>query len=236
MESNLFFKNLVAKWVESVELFKWQNLKLFLLGCVATFFRSLGILIKYFWWLLTLYVGSLFVYWSSFFDTTIFFVYAIGLFVSFFSLLALRPSIENKNFNYFILYFKKFFPGFVAIFLIIMFLHIDLYLLTFLGIISLFFFDSLGNMDSFFYSFINAFKMFFYFLPGFLLLSGLCGITALAFWGLIFIFKYIFFFFVLVPLIIWTIFIFLAHFFFLSIWTVYYIKIKHQDFQLFIKE
>jgi hypothetical protein len=234
MESHLFFKNLVAKWVESVELFRWQNFKLFLLGCVVTFFRSLTTLIKYFWWLLVLYIASLFIFWSSFFDFTIYIVYFVGLFLSFFSLLALRPSIENKNLNYFVFYFKRFFPGFLVVFLMTM--YIDLYLLAFLGIISLFFFDTIGNLTSFFYSIINAFKMFFYFFPGFLILGGLCGLTILAFWLVIFIFKFLLSFLVFVPLIFVTIFIFLAHFFFLSIWTVYYIRIKHQDFQLFIKE
>jgi hypothetical protein len=116
-------------------------------------------------------------------------------------------------------------------------LQIDLYLLSFIGVTSLFYLDSTGKIEGFFYSFINAFKMFFYFLPGFLLLGGVCGLIAICFGAVIFLINYIVSIFAPISVTIaWPILVFLAHFFFLSVWTVYYIKIKHQDFQLFIQE
>jgi hypothetical protein len=236
IDSNSFFKGLVAKWIESLEIFKWQDFKLFLLGALATFSRSLLILIKYFWWLLLIYLASLFILWGNIFVFSLVFIYSIALFLSFFAILSLRPSIENKNFFYFLNYFKTFFPGFLVIYLLTTLLQIDLYLLSFISIISLFYFDSTGRLEGFFYSFINAFKMILYFFPGFLVLSGVCGIIAIIVSALIFLINFMLSFLLFVSVILWPIFIFLLHLFFLSVWTVYYIKIKHQDFQLFIKE
>ena len=249
------FKFLLTKWKESLEIFSLKNFSLFLLASLNTFVRSLIILVKECWWLILFLLiflrsDSFWVVNRLFYEPSVLrrlfsidsfasigFVFA-SLFLSFFSFLIVRPSLEDKNLVYFIHYSNRFL-GFALIALFVGGIPI----LPVFWMAVLFFLDSGNNTKSLMNSLLNAVKLVFYFFPGCLILGigkisldylvvylmklAEGGVTKLIgrenvlfmFWDKIFY---------LILFLVWV--------FFLCVMSIYYIRVKHKNFKLFFSE
>lgn len=100
---------LMALWQESLGLLHWNTSKLLFLASLNTFVRAASLIMKYFWWLIiaiiALNIGTLYKNTGTF---HVFSLYASIILLNmylFYFLLAVRPSVERKDFCYFFRYF-----------------------------------------------------------------------------------------------------------------------------------
>ena len=262
-KKQMFLKKLFTKWGESVEIFKPQNLKLFVLASLNTFKRSSIILLKNSWWMIPFFIILfLFGLGGAFFVAILekfkllslgtqvggflsFLFFALPfIFLTFFIFLFVRPSVETKNFFYFMGYFKKFWAFFILTGFYFYVFNIQ-GLFSIYSVVILFFLDSKGKLTSLFYSLLNGIKLAIFYLPVFLILGLINMIKIPLISNIPLINKYY-----MIKLCVFTNFDFiirfgfirlflvlgfsiLAEILFLSFLTVYYIKIKHKDFHFF---
>lgn len=171
---------LVQSWVDSLTLFKPKNFQLFVMVTIKSIMQAYKILFRYFWWLVLLIalcaVGSFFFsshdyvflnvqYKHLFFFTSCWLFELLFLAACF----STRPSMLQKDSQYFILQFKK---------IILFWIFMPLFSwssATYYGyIFAVFFFaDSEGGPKSFLLSLWNALKMIFFNLPLMVILGGI---------------------------------------------------------------
>ena len=249
------FRFLLTKWKESLEIFSLKNFSLFLLASINTFVKSLLILVRECWWLILFLLfflrsDAFWVVNRSFYEPSILrrlfaidgfvsigFVIA-SLFLSFFSFLIVRPSLESKDLVYFIQYSNRFL-GFALIALFVGGIPI----LPVFWMTALFFMDSENNIKSLINSLLNAVKFVVYFFPACFILGFVKIILdylvvylmkivergIISFIGkenILFVFWDKLFYFVL----------FFVWLFFLCVMSIYYIRVKHKNFKLFFGE
>ncbi len=99
-------KEFFASWLQSLRIFAPAHGKLFFLVTLKTIIETYGILIKKFWWLFLLCVGTDIVYKTYAFTPTLY--QAIGIIwflawclLGFVTFLTIRPSISLKNYQYY---------------------------------------------------------------------------------------------------------------------------------------
>jgi len=247
----MFLKMIFTKWLESLEIFSKKDLALFFLASLNALRRSVIVLVQKCWWLLVLLLllksDSFWVVNRLFYEPSLLkrlFVVdslvAVGyifasLLLSFFAFLIVRPSVENKELSYFVVYTNKFL-GFSLIALFIGGIPV----LPIFWMMALFFMDSQGKIESLYYSFLNSLKLVFYYLP-------VCAVLGLGKIALDYIVVNLMKFleagitsvigtdgilFLIWDKIFYSI-LFLVWLFFLCIMTTYYVRIKHKDFKLF---
>jgi len=172
---------LLQAWADSLSLLKPKNLKLFLLVTVKSIIDAYKVLLKYWWCLFAIIVllyGAIFLQvdivtclWADKMAT--YFFYDILVFAT---LVAVRPSLEQKNWAYFRRYIIYVVP-------VILIYFVPLVLLTLillpLGLLipvtvvmspvyifsTLFLLDSPGKLKDFLRSFLRALKMVIYNFP-----------------------------------------------------------------------
>jgi hypothetical protein len=235
---------LVQSWKDSVQLLKPKNLKLFAMVTLKSIIEAYKIYLKYFWWMILLvvlcaiapyfiqlqdYAFSNIQYKHIFFYTSCW-LYELLFLAACFST---RPSILQKDSNYFVLQFKK---------IILFWIFMPLFSwssATYYGYIFtvLFFADSEGGPKNFLLSLWKALKMIFFNLPLILIVgvaiyvSGLIGIQCLAQLLALYnipVYPYLFLFVnllgaLLLPMSICT-------------YTNIYIKRLHDQFDLYFKQ
>lgn len=169
--------SLLVVWRDVCELFKWNNAKLFILASLNTFLNAGSLILRYFWGILvTLVIMKLlgFILVADF----------LTLILSFAYLLSVRPSIENKGSEYYLIFAKKFLLyGFMAL-IVISFVFIPCKIVasllhfpfkypgtlihgpfSFIGIAGLFLLDSNDRLVGVFTSLKSALKFVWYCLP-----------------------------------------------------------------------
>jgi len=188
-------QSLLKYWKESLDIFISKGeLKLYLLGTLLTFKRALTIIVKKFWWLLFL---------QSFLCALFFALKAMELMspdtygslnrlllsliapiiLSYLAIMTTRPSLEAKNYNYFIKYLTYIWP------LILYFIAAKYLPIIYRGPLSIlfialsyfFFFDSSYSPLSLLASLYRSLKLSFFFFPAYLILSGLLFVTSYPF-------------------------------------------------------
>lgn len=218
---------LFSKWLESLEIFKKKEFKIFLLLVLNNFKRSIFVLAKNFWWLFLL------LFLNNFFmpnvlglnNLSFYFFTLINLFLIFLSFLVIRPSVEAKDIFYFLSYLNRFW-GFLIILMLIFWFPI----FPTVSLTNLFFLDSENNFKSLLFSFLNCFKFIFYYSPVCLIL----GLIKILFnFLIVFLFLKLFNNYILFNL--FYLFLFLIWLLSLSTISIYYVKMKHKDFNLFFK-
>ncbi|MFA5074544.1 MAG: hypothetical protein WC436_00380 [Candidatus Babeliales bacterium] len=236
----MFSNILLSRWLESLEVFTKKEFKTFLLLILNTFKRSIFIFAKKFWWLfLLLFLNNYFFGGVNIFLKTnylgLFFLVFINLLLIFFSFLIIRPSIEAKDIFYFLSYLNKFW-GFLVITILLFLFPI----LPSFYIITLFFLDSENNLKSLVFSFINGIKFIFYYLPVCIILGVIFAvIEILIYFFVIFLLSKIYHIlfintlFSTILLSFFYLFLFLLWLLFLSTISIYYVRMKHKDFNLF---
>lgn len=251
-----------SHWKESFQFFSKNNIKIFILATLNNFQRSLRILIKNFWWQIILFIlfkllthdyayffqSSSQTAWSPLILRSLGmggFVVA-SLYMLFFFVLSVRPSIEIKNYAYFNRY-QQYLWGFFILYLSIYFLSIP-YFFPF-AILSTFFFTDLKSTPlCFSQSLKNGVLCFLNFLPIiglFFVLYGAGIILSYKLDGLVYnllttssvdgniIEKLLYV--VLLPIVA-TILTTLMKFLYIASLGIYYIKLKHQYHSLFFKK
>ncbi len=253
--------SLFSYWKDSLQFFIQKNLKLFILATLNNFQRSLVIMAKNFWWQIILFLifkllmhDYAFLFQGS--SKTAWFPLVLrslgmggfivaSLYMLFFFILAVRPSMELKNYTYFNRY-QHYLWGF---FLLYLFMHIVALpnLLPFIIISTLFFTDLQSSHEHLTLALKNGLKVFLYFLPiitTFLLiycgaslgLSYLESIVRIASQNsyqtgnLLEKIMYV----GIIPLMLTTL-AMLFKFLYIASLGIYYIKIKHQHHSLFFK-
>lgn len=254
------FDTIKMHWSNALDFFKLQNFKLFTLATLNNFLRSLKILFKEFTGLLIIMLVSKLCY-AYYVEASrllmggseksllnLFFILSLALFfvsttlITFFFVLAARPSIELKNRRYFITHCVQFW-GFV---LLCFFIPQLFY--PFLVMSILFFLDLKNRPISLYHAIKNGFKSYIYFLPVTFFLSVLFilplhGIMYLDFLSQHFILTFattqhisdFLIYFISFPTMIFIAFL-LYTFLFTSACTIYYVKIKHAHHQLFFNQ
>jgi hypothetical protein len=249
-------------WRESLAPFKNNNLKLYLLGTLATGIRAIKTLLGTVWWLLPLLIGvalsitylARLVIQNSYAMALIGGLFLIVATISFILIwyliiLATRPSLEPKSCDYFTTYFR----GWWSIFLLMLFVPgSNLATITALPLITtiiLFFLDTDLSLDAFAASFVRGVKALVYFLPGLVTIffaGALCllscvtitlGTNWLISWVLHQFIDHThriatFFTFLFTTTLITCIAASVAIFFAAAL-TTYYVKIKHEHHDLF---
>ncbi|MCK4650587.1 hypothetical protein KAT08_00245 [Candidatus Babeliales bacterium] len=238
----MFFKTLLNKWLDSLEVFKKKNLYLFFLVSLNTLKRSIFILVKKFWWLFLFFL--FFNLYVSFFKSEFliiihqFLFSVIICFFYFISFLVVRPTIEKKDFDYFGKYFPKFFS---FLFIILFILRIPI--IPIFWMYSLFYLDSKGGIEQSFFSLRKAFQVVFYYFPAFLIFGFgemllnylLCFFNRFnAFITAYFLWNSKFLIFTLNQFIFLI--VFFAKLFFVCVLSLYYTREKHKDFNFFFSE
>ena len=102
MESTTFLQ----LWYESISYLHWNTAKLLLLATLNSTVRATCFMVKYFWWLIIIIIAWVMMGTVGIITSTAS-IYTTALLLNlylFFFLLAVRPSVENKNFGYFIRY------------------------------------------------------------------------------------------------------------------------------------
>ncbi|MBD3231595.1 hypothetical protein GF322_02940 [Candidatus Dependentiae bacterium] len=244
---------LLKKWQESLEVFKGNNIKLFFLATINVFYKALLTFFKYFWWLylyyflFTLifreYLSASFSIWC--WSRDVGFLLGIFCLIYFLFFLSIRPSVENKNFFYFILYSKRILE-FLPLFLLLLislsfcpnkymqiiilnnfFIPVNFFscksIIIFNAVVfpvvwfsSFFLLDVKQSFEKFFLSLIRGIKLIVLYLP-------FISITS-------FVYAIIYFFLPSIHLKI------LLDVFFMCMFSVYYTKVKHKDFNVFFKK
>ena len=114
----MFFRSILAKWKESVDILRWSNLKLLLLVSLKSFVNALKLAVIYYGWFFILAAVSYVVLANSTQRSwTPFFIICLDIVASFILILILRPSLERKKCEYFRNYSKRF-CGFTLTFFI----------------------------------------------------------------------------------------------------------------------
>lgn len=144
-------------WKKSLEFFKKDNLKLYLLLTLNTVVRSIKILVRNFWWLLVLDLISVWLLQipnliTIFFNTLL--LYA--------TVLTTRSSVEAKDWRYYLAYLP-------SIWVVMLFFALGLFVGNIFAFALLptlfFFFDSDRSLCSFFTSLTQSFKALVCFAP-----------------------------------------------------------------------
>lgn len=114
----MFFRSILAKWKESVDILRWSNLKLLLSVSLKSFVNALKLAVIYYGWFFILAAVSYVVLANSTQrNWTSFFIICLDIVASFILILILRPSLERKKCEYFRNYSKRF-CGFTLTFFI----------------------------------------------------------------------------------------------------------------------
>ncbi len=251
----MFFKKLLTKWGESLDIFSKKDLTLFFLASLNTLRRSVGILLKECWWLVIFLLfflrsDAFWVVNRSFYEPSMFsrlffidsfssgsFVVA-SLLLSFFSFLIVRPSVESKDISYFVGYFNKFLG-----FALIAFFVGGIPLLPLFWVATLFFLDSRGTSSSLLFSVVNGIKMIIYYSPVWLFL----GIAKIVLdYTVVYLMKFVGLgiknwlgvnniLFMIWDKLFYVV-LYLLWLFFLCAMSVYYVRIKHKNFKFFFKK
>lgn len=92
----------VSSWKKSLEFFKKDNLKLYVLITLNTILRSSKILLRNFWWLL---LADLVCAWIG---TAELYLVSLGIncLLLYVAIMTVRPSLEAKEYSYYISYSK----------------------------------------------------------------------------------------------------------------------------------
>src|SRR3990172_6918731 len=107
-------------WKESLEFFSLGNAKLFVLATLNNFKNSLTCFLKHFWWMFAIVIIAQ--------QMDFLVVQFVALFfLNFFFILAVRPSVELKNYRYFMQYTEKVPAYFLIVFSFIIFWVIFFY-------------------------------------------------------------------------------------------------------------
>jgi hypothetical protein len=213
-------------WQKSLESIKKDNLKMFLLGTLATTLRSaktLGLLFGWLFAAIWTIQGFLAQHQSLIVVSLLMVIVHIPLIYA--MLLTVRPSLETKNYDY----YRAYLPSIFA--LIGLKLILSKALLLLIGVLPLLFFlDSDLSFPAFFKSIERGVKALVYFFPSFIITAVFyiilhASITSLSIfishvWSAWLI--YVIFF------AIEDILLLLA----ISAFTVYYTKLKHEHFDL----
>ncbi len=97
----MILTKILSTWRDTLKFLKWSEFKLILLVSLKSSIDAIKLLIKYFWWLLI--IRS--IPWLSGTASLALLLSGITSYVLFYAMiLALRPSLERKNFQYFINY------------------------------------------------------------------------------------------------------------------------------------
>ncbi len=264
-------KTISSCWRDSIVYFKKENLKLYILGSLGTWKRALEILIHRFWWLFLAWLFWLgYLVWGLGIDALatswvtslsgFFLKITMAVFVTWFFqamiyyviIMALRPSIEAKDYAYFMKYSHSFW-----LFFIVGIFTSNLIFFSLITLPLLFFLDSDQSLKSLYLSLIRGFKAMVYFLPFFLaivialiLMIGIIAVAALL--PLLIISKFIYpewalftlklsepllpRWFATVATVQTAIFVELGVVLGLAALCVFYIKVKHEHADLFLAE
>jgi hypothetical protein len=168
-------------WRESLAPFRNGNLKLYLLGTLATGIRALKTLMLNFWWLLPLLAGIALVsaYVLSRFMQHVIMTAIMGSFLIivgiisviilwYLIILATRPSLEPKTRDYFKIYFRGWWSILLLMLLVPGSNFAGVVTVPLITTIALFFLDTDLSLDAFAASFMRGTKALVYFLPGFI--------------------------------------------------------------------
>ncbi len=209
------FDLLLSTWRDSLALFSWSQIKLCLLGTVATWLRSMTIMFRLFWWLI---VGLFALgYWCPF-GWSRFVVFMMWLVLLYLIMLSVRPSLERKDYFYFGHYILRIWAIGVVL-ILFKYCGVTQILLAWL----LFYFDSNGSLNAVVSTLKATFKMYLFFLPFFAVLSLVAFILGYFYSWLMGFFD--------IPLLK-TFFSLVISLFVCSVLSVYYIKLKHQHYKL----
>ena len=100
---------LISLWKESLGLLHWSTSKLLFLASLNTFVRATKLIVKYFWWLtiaiIAFNIGALYKGTGLFHQAALYGSIILLDIYFFYFLLAVRPSVENKDFCYFFRYY-----------------------------------------------------------------------------------------------------------------------------------
>ncbi len=249
----MFLKTLIPKWFESVQIFKPSNLKLFLLGSLNTFIKSLTILLKNSWWIaifllipFLLSFSLLFFlkfipvvgYWIKLYNLLVSLLgFLPFVFLTFFIFLTVRSSVEKKDIRYFMSFLNSFWLFLILALLqigFVMYVPIVAKLFPMLWISVLFFLDSKRKFNSLYYSILNGVRSLVFYFPVFIVL-GLFNLGCISFSEYLLDFGTIFSgsSSSVIGYILLIIVCFLIELLFISFLNVYYIKIRHKDFHFF---
>ena len=246
----MFLKNVFTKWKESLEIFKPKNFKLFLLASLNNFRRSLKTIFSYFFWPISIIVFLLFISFLALFNfnkigfiqsgtlksfvSISYFILLIPLSLYFilYQFLVTRASIENKNYSYFLKYTNKivgiFFISLIFLLLSLPFsIFFNLKLSVLFSIAIFFFLDSKNSFVSIFASTINALTLSIYNLPVILTLTFISLGLEYTF------FKMLNSHMVILHILSYPMLAILS-LLLLSMISIYYTKIKHQEINLFV--
>lgn len=247
-------------WRQSLMPFKKSNLKMFLLGTLATSIRASTTLLCLFWWIVPtitgIALGCLYcVYnYSRHPRTMLLFsgmllIFGVILVIAFWYLilLASRPSLEPKTKLYFSNYMHTWWVMLILAILVPCNNLASITAAPMMTIILLFFFDTDLSVDSLAASFIRGTKAFIYFLPGLvalMLMWSVCLLSMVGFcWTTSILISWLMGFMgasVIATLISSIITVTLATLIAIKLFilfaaavTVYYVKIKHEHHDLF---
>ena len=158
---------LIQAWGDSLSLLKLKHLKLFLLVTLKSIIDTYKVLLKYWWWLLVLSILCGIVFFKYGLRAS-WLAWNIQLWsyqiLEFATLVAARPSLEQKN----CAYFRRYMVNFLPVALLLLLLPKQIWPMGLSPIYSftvLFFLDSSKTIEDFFISFFRAIKMFIYNLP-----------------------------------------------------------------------
>jgi hypothetical protein len=260
-------KTISTCWRDSLAYFKKDNLKLYLLGSLGTWQRALNILVHRFWWLFIAWFSWLgFLVWHSGIEglTTMFpgslVKLTTGIIITWFLqaaiyyviIMAIRPSLEPKDYAYFIKYAYNFWLFFISgIF------ASNILVLSLIALPLLFFLDSDQSAKSLYLSLIRGIKAMVYFLPFFLFvllapIPLIAIITLITLLPLLIAFKFMYpewslfamklsapllpRWFAIISTVQTAFFAELGAILALAALCVFYIKIKHEHSDLFLAE
>lgn len=157
-------KQIFDCWKASVQLLKWENLKLILLAGINNFLRSTKLTLQFGWWLMPFYFlpGIHAPLANANFSTYLseWLVHFLALkTITILYILTCRPSLERKD----LIYLKKYAHAIPPL-LVFIFTATIFFSLSFIFLISAFFFlDSEQKPINIFKSILNSFKFAIYF-------------------------------------------------------------------------
>lgn len=217
------YNALVAQWKDSLKLFHKANLSLYFLGCLNTMKLSGTLMVKYFWWaflaLACLHIGHLPKIHGAIPNLATNLTILLHIILLFAYIMSMRPSIEPKAPNYYLAYV----PALWAV--AVTYLLVGPYLLPLAAIVLLFFFDSSLGLADYGAAWIRTGKLFFYLLPAIaIVMTAKIILNVIWYWATYKLDAFLPG--ISIPLLA------LIHLFNYASLTVFYIRAKHNHFNL----
>lgn len=161
---------LVTHWKDSLKLFHRATFSLYLLSCLNTIKLALFPLLKYFWWafvaLIVLHIGHAPKIDGAIPNLGTNLTVLLHIILLFAYIASMRPSIEPKNGAYFLSYFPRCMWA-VAL----TYLFVGPYLLPLAALVLLFFFDTDQSISDYGHAWRRTGKAMFYLLPAAIVLA-----------------------------------------------------------------